>query len=73
MLKFLKRRPSLLACIFLVIAPGISKKKCSTSVYLEDRDLDSTPPGNLAKNLSVNKGGRREPLSSLALDRKVNF
>ena len=35
--------------------------------------MDTTPPGNLAKNLSVNKGGRREPLSSLALDKKVTF
>lgn len=74
MLKFLKRHPSLLTCMY--IFSNFSRDFKEEMFYFslsggQGSGFNSTR--DLAKNLSVNKGGRREPLSSPALDEKVTF
>lgn len=74
MLKLLKRHPNLLTCIY--IFSNFSRDFKEEMFYFslsggQGSGFNSTR--DLAKNLSVNKGGRREPLSSPALDEKGHF
>lgn len=57
--------------IFSNFCRDFKEKIFYSSVY-GGHDLDMNPLGNLAKNLSMNRG-RREPSSSLALGKKATF